>query len=92
MFYTYIIQSVPLKRYYIGSTSNITERLKQHNTGYTKTTRNHGPYILIYVESYNTRGEAIKREKEIKRYKHGNAFKKLITNNNQETISSDIES
>ena len=84
MYFTYIIQSTKTNRFYIGSTGNITERIQQHNNGVTKSTRNHGPYVLVHLETYETRGEAVKREKAIKRYKHGNAFKKLIGINCQD--------
>jgi len=36
------------------------------------------PLRLIYQEEYSTRVEAAKREKTIKSYKGGNAFKRLI--------------
>ena len=78
MFTTYIIQSIKTKKYYIGSTSNIEKRLIHHNEGLTRSTKNKGPYKIIYMEEYNIRGEALKREKTIKRYKGGQAFKKLL--------------
>jgi putative endonuclease len=78
MYYTYIIQSVRTKRYYIGSTQNIDNRLKRHNKGFTKSIKYNGPFILIYKEEYPTKAEAYKREKQIKKYKSGAAFKKLI--------------
>lgn len=34
--------------------------------------------MLVYEEKFNTKGEAFKREQQIKNYKHGEAFKKLV--------------
>ncbi len=33
---------------------------------------------MVYYEKFSSKREAIKREKQIKSYKGGNAFKKLI--------------
>lgn len=83
MFYTYIIQSVTTRKHYIGSTENINKRLDQHNSGKTKSIKNNWPFVLIYSEVYNTRQEAYRREKEIKSYKGGNAFRKLLSRDTQ---------
>jgi len=41
-------------------------------------TRHRGPFELVFSETYRTRREAMKREKEIKSYKGGNEFIKLL--------------
>ena len=66
------------KRYYVGCTNNIERRLKEHNNNKTFSLKNRGPFELIYKEEYSTLKEARKREKEIKSYKGGNAFKRLL--------------
>ena len=78
MYYTYVIQSTQNGKYYIGSTNNIPKRLQRHNSGTVKATKSYIPYKLVYYEEYEQRSAAIKREYEIKRYKGGNAFKKLL--------------
>ncbi len=78
MFYVYILQSIKNGRYYIGSTSDIQRRLIEHNHGKNISTRNKGPYKLIYSEEFESRQLASKREYLIKSYKGGNAFKKLL--------------
>ncbi len=78
MFYTYILQSAKNGRYYIGSTSNLGKRLAEHNRGKSLSTRANIPYKIIYFEEYENRSLAQKREYEIKSYKGGNAFKKLL--------------
>jgi len=80
MWFVYILKSEKLGRHYIGCTANLEKRLKDHNSGRTKSTKNYAPYGLIYKEEFITRSEAYKREKQIKRYKSGAAFKKLICN------------
>ena len=78
MFYTYIIESEKTGRHYIGACGNIGERLRDHNTNQVKSTKNKGPYKLIYKEEFGTKRDALKREKQIKSYKGGRFFKKLI--------------
>lgn len=74
----YIIQSLKDKKYYIGSTHDVECRLAYHNAGKQRSTKSRIPFILIYSEVFSTKAEAEKREKQIKSYKGGNAFKKLI--------------
>ena len=78
MFYVYIIQARE-GRYYIGSTENILKRIEQHNSKKFKGwTNRFNDWKLVYYESFLSRTEAIKRERQIKRMKGGTAFKKLI--------------
>lgn len=77
-YYVYIAQSLKDKRYYIGSTEDLLRRLGEHNKGKTKSLRNKGPFEIIYSEKFDTRGEAYRRGIEIKSYKGGNVFKKLV--------------
>lgn len=64
---------------YIGTTDNIERRLKQHNAGRSKSTKFRTPFILIYKETFKTRGEAMKREWYFKNTGEGNKLmRKLI--------------
>ena len=76
--YVYILQSLKDNRYYIGETRNVEERLGSHNLGKQRSTRNRIPFRLILVEEFPNREEALKREKQIKSWKGGQAFQKLI--------------
>ncbi len=78
MYYTYIIQSEKDGRYYIGYTSNIGMRLAFHNEGKNKSTSCRRPFKLVYEEEYFDKREAMKRERKIKSYKGGSAFKQLV--------------
>ncbi len=78
MFWVYIIKSVKTGGYYTGSCSNIEIRLKEHNYKQTKSTRHKGPYGLVYKQGFEHKQDALIREKQIKSYKGGRAFKKLI--------------
>lgn len=79
MYFVYIIRSLKNNKCYIGYTNNLERRIKEHNHNNTRSLINKGPFVLIYSEKYNNVTEAKKREKQIKSYKGGNAFKKLIS-------------
>jgi len=54
---------------YTGYTTNIEKREAKHNKGDgAKYTRSRRPIKIIYFEEYNTRAEAMKREREIKKF------------------------
>lgn len=78
MYYVYILKSLVAGTYYVGSTNNIERRLLEHNSGKTSSLKSKRPLILIYKENFPTQIGARKREKVIKSYKGGNAFKKII--------------
>ena len=78
MYFVYILKSKKTSRYYTGYTNNLEERLKYHNSGKTKSLIKHIPLEIVKVERYDTYEEARGRERQIKSYKSGEAFKKLL--------------
>lgn len=78
MYHTYILTSLKNGHYYIGSCRDLQTRTARHNKGLVKSTKTGCPWKVVYSEKYNDRSEAFKREKQIKSYKGGEAFKKLI--------------
>ena len=69
MYYVYTLKSSKDNRLYIGSTSNLRKRLKEHNDGKAKSTRYRRPLELIYYEAYKEKSIARKREKLLKKGK-----------------------
>lgn len=67
-------------RHYIGYTANLERRIKDHNSNKTKWTKRKGPWHLVHKESYPTKKDAFLRERQIKRYKGGKAFRLLLEN------------
>ncbi len=54
---------------YVGSTNDIKKRLETHNAGKgAKYTRGRLPVKLKYSESFDTKGEALRREVELKKF------------------------
>ena len=78
-YYVYILRSLKDGKYYIGSTADVDARLKFHNEGRQRSTKHRTPFELIHTEQYSSKSEALAREKKIKSYKGGEAFKQLIS-------------
>jgi len=78
MHYTYILYSDSIKKYYIGSSENLEERLKKHLSNHKVFTVKINDWKIVYSEEFTTKSEAIKREKEIKAWKSAVRIKKLI--------------
>ncbi len=66
MFYVYILQSQATRKYYVGSTQDVSNRLREHNHGESLSTRGGMPWEVVRIEEFPTRTEAVRREKQIK--------------------------
>jgi putative endonuclease len=77
MYYTYVLKSLKDGKYYIGSTSNIENRLCQHNDGLNKSTKDRRPLEVVFKKEFTTRTEALKFEMLLKKQKGGVGFKRL---------------
>lgn len=78
VFFTYIIYSTARDRYYVGHCEDINLRLERHNLGFTRSTKSGVPWNMMYYETFETRVEAIRREREIKRWKSRRMIEDLI--------------
>ena len=66
MYFVYVIKSESFNRFYIGMSDNIERRLKEHNSGKTKSTKYFGPWVLFFSEKFDDRIQARQREKYLK--------------------------
>jgi len=65
MFYVYVIKNGK-GDLYKGHTENLQRRILEHNNGKTKSLRKAKDWQLQYKEEFETREEAIQREKYFK--------------------------
>ncbi|MCK4453893.1 GIY-YIG nuclease family protein [Candidatus Parcubacteria bacterium] len=70
MFYVYLLKSKKDKKFYIGLTSNLKRRFKEHNNGYTRSTKGRRPFDIIYYEAYLNFEDAKTRESRLKKFKN----------------------
>jgi putative endonuclease len=78
MFSIYVLRSKTTGRFYTGSTSNLSARIEQHNTDASKSTKHHGPWELVHQEDFQSRSEAVRRERELKTGKGRDELKRLL--------------
>jgi putative endonuclease len=62
----YVLFSKSYKKFYTGNTIDLEKRLREHNSGKTKSIKAFRPWEVIYTEEYNSETEAIKRERYLK--------------------------
>jgi len=54
--------------FYVGSTSNLERRIKDHRSGYSFYTKQFKKIEFVYKETYRTRVEAERREQQLKKW------------------------
>ena len=73
----YVLEHSETRELYIGYTTDLKRRIREHNArGKKFTTRKSGQWILIYAEAY--RNESGAREREGKLKIHGSAMNSLL--------------
>ncbi len=80
MAFVYILKSVRDSRYYIGSTTNLRERVKHHQGGFTPSTKRFGEIVLVFSQEYETLEEARRIERKLKNMKRRDYLEKIIEN------------
>ncbi len=64
--FVYVLRSINFERNYIGFSRNVARRLRQHNSGKTKSTKPFLPWKVLFFEEFSSKEEALKREKFLK--------------------------
>ena len=83
-YYTYILQCSD-QSYYVGSTQDIAQRMDIHNSGNgPRYTAARLPVKLLYSEQYDTLGEAVRRERQVKKW--GRAKKEALIAQNKDEL------
>ena len=67
MYYVYMLESFSNGDYYKGSSEDYIKRLDEHNRGESQYTRSKRPWKLVFVQVFETKREALIREKQLKR-------------------------
>jgi predicted GIY-YIG superfamily endonuclease len=67
-YFTYILRCSD-SSYYVGHTDNLTQPIAWHHQGHGATwTAKRRPVTLVYSETHATEAEAVRRERQIKRW------------------------
>ncbi len=77
-YFLYILKSKNYSKSYVGISQNPEQRLKEHNAGKSRYTKRYMPWKLIYVEKFDSRKLARKREKYYKSAAGRRALRKIF--------------
>lgn len=66
MFYTYLLWNSETKRYYVGYTPDLKNRVKTHLSGLVKSTKSNLHYRLVWYAAFEERRMALDMEKYLK--------------------------
>jgi len=81
-YYVYILRCKD-GSYYTGHAKDVERRFEMHKKGRgAKYTQMHEPEKLVYIEEFESRGDAMRRERRIKTLSH-NKKQQLISNNSK---------
>ena len=78
MHYLYILYSEKIDQYYTGETGDVGQRVNKHNRGHSVATKKGVPWELKKVIEFETKTEAIKAEKWLKRMKSRRVTEQVI--------------
>jgi len=67
--FVYVLYSHHTRKRYIGYTTDLRKRLKEHNAGHVKSTKSGLPWRVIAYKKYSSRSEARWIERSLKRSK-----------------------
>ena len=80
MYFVYILYTISGSKSYVGFTNNVERRLLEHNVTETKGfTLRYRPWTLIKTESFQSKAEAMQREKYFKTGRGRDEIKQIIT-------------
>ncbi len=65
-FFAYVVSSKIKQYFYKGHCENLEKRIKEHNSGMTKSLKPYIPVELVYSEEFSTLSEAVMRERYFK--------------------------
>lgn len=78
-YYVYILQSLRDSSYYTGFSTDVVRRLEEHNRGKSRYTKGKTPWKVVYTEEYESKMEALRREKFLKAQRNREFYARLIT-------------
>ena len=81
-YFVYVISSEVANKFYVGMSSDLQTRLKQHNAGRSQFTKGFLPWKLVYSEFAGNRENARKLEKYYKTGAGRRHWKKIIESQN----------
>lgn len=80
MYYVYILKSDKDNKTYLGCTNNLKKRVNIHNSGKIESTKNRGPFYVVFYEAFIDKNDAFRREQWLKTGWGRNHIKSMLRN------------
>ena len=78
-FYVYVLQSLSKPSFiYVGYTTDLKRRFKEHNSGSELSTKPYIPYEIIFYEAYRNMQDAKRREEYFKTTKGKTSLRTML--------------
>jgi len=77
-YYVYVLRSIKNNDLYIGFSGDLRERVKDHDQGNVKATKDNRPWKLVYYEAYHDKRDATKRERQLKNHRAKSDLRKQL--------------
>lgn len=87
MFYTYVLLSEKDHKQYIGYTSDLKRRIKEHFSGRSFATKSRLPFKLIFYEAFLDQEDALRRESYFKTNPGKKTLKLMLRSFNKDRLS-----
>ena len=79
-YYVYVLKSLRKNFIYIGFTTDLRKRLKEHNNKEELSTKRYAPFELIFYEAYRNKKDAKRRERYLKTTKGKTTLRSMLKN------------
>ena len=76
----YIIESATTGKWYYGYTTDPQKRVEFHNEGHNVSTRNRGPWKIIFLREFQSKKEALEFEIYLKKSKNKDFIRRTYSN------------
>lgn len=76
--YVYVLKSVAREWFYVGVTSDLKTRFKEHNLGKSQSTKPYKLFDLIFYEAYRNLKDAKRRELYLKTTKGKTTLRSML--------------
>ena len=87
MYYVYVLRSQLDGKLYIGYTTNLRNRIQEHNIGEVTSTKPRRPLELIFYEGYKSMEDAKRRECYLKTSKGRSSLKMMLRNSLKPSVT-----
>jgi len=86
MYYVYVLRSGFDGKLYVGYTTNLGNRIREHNNGEVTSTKSRRPLELIFYDGYKSMEDAKRREQYLKTTK-GKSSLNLMLRHSLKTLT-----